>query len=155
MFANASKFSQRSELTQLEQTAFDAYRSSDSALGEKLLLRHANHLQDLIEMGLTTEIPGMSDLRQKLVLTYGRLGRLLEAGGSQNKSREYYGLALQCWNSMKQQDAEGEKTVEMLQKLIATFDAIEENSQPASGASGSQPIRSETNRTSAAAGSRR
>lgn len=131
MFADATLLLERLRLSELEDIAFEGYCSSDIALGEGLLLRHAEVVEQFIDMGLTSEIPGKSDLRQDLVLTYGRLGVLVEASGDEAKAGQYYALAIRNWDSMEHREGDGKMSIQKLKMWVATFDAIEEeNSQP-------------------------
>ena len=130
MFHETWGFTQRGQLVELEEVALDAYRSSDPEHAERALLRVATNLQDLIEMDLGTEIPNDTDLHFSLVVTYGRLGHLLESQGKTHPAQSYYDLALENWNSMDHGEAARPLPLDKLKTLITTMDKTEEDSQP-------------------------
>ena len=129
MFQETWGFMQRGQLVELEEVALDAYRSSDPEHAERVLLRVATNLQDLIEMDLGTRIPDENDHHFSLVVTYGRLGHLLESQGNTNKAQSYYDRALQNWNSMDHGRVDRPLTLDKLRTLIMTMDKTEEDSQ--------------------------
>ncbi len=124
-------FMQRVHLVELEELALDAYSSSDADHAERALLRVATNIQDLIEMDLATDIPGKSDLHFDLVLTYGRLGALLEAQDKQKRASAYYALAIQKWDSVTVDFSGGKRpmSIEKLKSVVASMDPSEKDSQ--------------------------
>ena len=141
------------------------YRGSDVKAAEAALIAYAEHLADGQRRGVKGH-----DYPLGLGMTHGRLFILYRHTGQQDLMRTQYSLSVSQLRRWREAQKRPERALdpEDLAQWVEKYDeglgvqwktkrvADEQGrAQPDGPATGSQPIRSETNRTSGAAGSRR
>lgn len=129
-FDDSLMIMRKAQLVELEELAFEVYRSSNTALAERALLRVATNQTEIIRAEQARDIPIDNTRYFSLMLTYGRLGVLLESQGNPNKAGEYYSLALKNWNSMDHGNIDRSLSIEKLKEVITMIDRTKNESQP-------------------------